>query len=152
MDKVDKQMESRVWQRVRSRETPEQAPPQRDNLKPWILAAQENATACRNLSLQLIGKQWESLRRLEQENLRLIQCLKGIARLRGEDIKLTPLMRPSDQPRRCLEKCLNRQRTLWKQMQLRQEDPEFGMVFSSLRRRNEDLCAILAELVGKLET
>ena len=67
MENVDKAMESRVWQRVQSRKPEEMPPMQRDNLKSCILAAQENAVACRNLSLQLIGKQWEPLRRLETE-------------------------------------------------------------------------------------
>lgn len=151
MEHLDKAMESRVWQRVQSRTQEETSPQQRDNLKSAVLAAQENAVACRNLSLQLIGKQWEPLRRLETENVKLAQCLRGICALRGEAVKLTPLTRPREAPRRCLEKCYRRTRKLWEEMDSRGSDPECGPVFRRLVRQTEEHCAILAELLGKLE-
>ncbi len=151
MENVDKAMESRVWQRVQSRK-PEEVPPlQRDNLKGCILAAQENAVACRNLSLQLIGKQWEPLRRLETESMKMAHCLRGISALRGETVKLTPLTRPRDLPWRALEKCFHRQRKLWEEMERRSTDPECGMVFRCLSRQAEEHCAVFTELMGKLE-
>lgn len=151
MEPMDKAMESRVWQRVQSRKQEELPPLQRDNLKGCILAAQETAVACRNLSLQLIGKQWEPLRRLETESMKMAHCLRGISALRGETVKLTPLTRPRDLPWRALEKCFHRQRKLWEEMDRRGSDPECGMVFRRLARQAEDHCAVLAELLGKLE-
>ena len=151
MENVDKAMESRVWQRVQSRK-PEEVPPlQRDNLKGCILAAQENAVACRNLSLQLIGKQWEPLRWLETESMKMAHCLRGISALRGETVKLTPLTRPRDLPWRALEKCFHRQRKLWEEMERRSTDPECGMVFRRLSRQAEEHCAVFTERMGKLE-
>ena len=148
MEQVDKEMECRVWQRVQAK--PEQ-PPHRDNLKPWILAAQENTAAFRNLSLQLIGKQWEGLRRLDTESSRMMHSLRGISALRGEPVKLTPMPAPRDTPRRCLEKSFHRSRRLWAEMESRSGDPEYGPVFRSLSRRAEDHCAALAEMIGRLD-
>ena len=149
MEKIDKAMESRVWERVQSRQ--EQPMPRHDNLKPWILAAQENAAACRSLSLQLIGKQWEGLRRLETESSRIAQSLRGICALRGEQVKLTPLPTPREAPRRSLEKCFHRSCRLRQEMESRCGDPECGPVFRSLTRRAEDHCCALAELIGRLD-
>ena len=152
MDQVDRQMEKRVWDRVRQREPGANMPQlQQDSLKPWILAAQENASAYRNLALQLIGKPWEGLRRLEQESSRSVWCLQGISALRGEGSKLTPLPVPRENPRRTLEKCYHRSRRLWEEMELRASDPEYGPVFRKLARQTEDHCAAVAELIGKLE-
>ena len=151
MEQIDKAMESRVWQRVQSRQEQPVPQPRQDNLKPWILAAQENAAACRSLSLQLIGKQWEGLRRLETESSRMAQSLRGICALRGENVKLSPLPTPREAPRRSLEKCFHRSCRLRQEMESRCGDPECGPVFRSLTRRAEDHCCALAELIGRLD-
>lgn len=151
MEKVDKQMERRVWQRVQSRpETP--APPTvRENLKPWILVAQENTAVFRSLQLQLIGKQWESLRRLELEAARVVHTLRGLCAMQGETVRLTPIPTPKELPRRALEKSFHRTRRLRDEMERRCTDPEYGVAFRSLTRKTEDHCAVLAELIGRLE-
>ena len=151
MENMDKAMESRVWQRVQSRKPEEMPPMQRDNLKSCILAAQETAVACRNLSLQLIGKQWEPLRRLEIDSMKIAHCLRGLSALRGETVKLTPLTRPKDLPWRALEKCFHRTRKLWEEMERRGADPECGPVYRVLARQAQEQCVVLAELLGKLE-
>ncbi len=152
MDNLEKGMENRVWQRVRGKQEDSGMPTlQRDNLKGLILAAQENAAALRNLQLQLIGKQWEPLRRLENESLRLAQALRGLSALRGENVKLTPLTAPRDPSRRALEKSLHRSRRLWDEMDRRCADPEFSMVFRELRGRCAEHCTALTELLGRLE-
>lgn len=151
MENLDKAMESRVWQRVQSRQEITPEPVRRDNLKPWILAAQENTAAYRNLSLQLIGKQWEGLRRLEAESGRMVHSLRGICASRGESVKLTPLPAPREAPRRCLEKSLRRSLRMHQELESRCSDPEFGPVFRSLARKAEDHCAALTEMLGRLE-
>ena len=151
MEHVDKAMENRVWQRVQSRPGSPEEPVRRENLKPWILAAQENTAAYRSLSLQLIGKPWEGLRRLEGESSRMTQSLRGICALRGEPVKLTPLPTPREAPRRCLEKCLRRSLRMYRELEGRCADPEFGPVFRSLARKTEDHCAALTEMLGRLD-
>ena len=151
MEKVDKQMEKRVWQRVQSRQEVPAAQPQQDTLKAWVLVAQENTAVLRALQLQLIGKQWEGLRRLESESARTVHTLRGLCMLQGENIRLSPTPTPKELPRRALEKSFHRTRRLRDEMGKRVEDPEYGPVFRSLARRAEDHCATLAELIGRLE-
>ena len=151
MEQVDKAMEGRVWQRVQAREESGNLQPRQDNLKPWILASQENTAAYRSLSLQLIGKQWEGLRRLETESSRITHSLRGICALRGEPVKLTPLPSPREAPRRSLEKSLRRSLRMHRELEIRCSDPELGPIFRSLLRRVEDHCAALAEMLGRLE-
>ena len=152
MDKLEKDVENRVWQRVRGRESSDMPALQRDNLKGLILMTQENTSALRNLQLQLIGKQWEPLRRLENESVRMTQSLRGLSTLRGDAVKLTPLPASRDQSRRALEKSFHRSRRLWEELDRRCTDPEFGMIFLALREKCAEHCLSFAELLGKLET
>lgn len=151
MEKVDKQMEKRVWQRVQSRQEATPPPVRQDSLKPWVLVAQENTAVLRSLQLQLIGKQWEGLRRLEVDSGRLVQTLRGICQMQGESIRLSPVPTPKEVPRRALEKSFHRTRRLREEMVKRCADGDFGIVFQSLARKCEDLCAALAEMIGRLE-
>ena len=152
MEHVDRQLEKRVWDRVCAREQGNNMPPlQRENLKPWILVAQENTAVLRGLQLQLIGKQWEGLRRLEGECSRMVLSLRGICAMQGERVKLNPVPTPREVPRRALEKCYHRTRRIWEEMQRRTADPEHGPVFRKLARQAEDHCSAMAELIGRLE-
>ena len=152
MENMDRNREARVWQRVMGRDNPNMPELRRDNLKPLILEAQENTAAFRALALQLIGKQWEGLRRLETESMRLTWTLRGICALRGESLKLAPLPQPREQPRKLLEKCFRRARNLWEETERRCMDPEFAPVFRALEALTREQCTATAELLGKLES
>ena len=152
MEKVDKQMERRVWQRVQSRQDPPLPSPRQESLKPWVLVAQENTAVLRSLQLQLIGKQWEGLRRLENDSSRMVQTLRGLCQMQGEMVRLNPVPTPREVPRRALEKSFHRTRRLREEMAKRCAEGEFAIVFQSLARKCEDLCAALAEMIGRLDT
>ena len=98
-----------------------------------------------------IGKQWEGLRRMETESGRMVHALRGVSCLLGETVKLNPVPVPKELPRRALEKSFHRTRRLRDEMEKRCGDPEYGIVFRSLARKAEDLCAAIAEMLGKLE-
>lgn len=151
MEQLDRDMQKRVWQRVQGHEEPGMPNLKRDNLKPWIMAAQENVASYRNLQLQLIGKQWEPLRKLELETVRCIYCLRGLCALRGETVKLQSITHGKEQPRRSLEKCYFRQRKLWEEAEKRTNDPENGILFRKVAERAGEHCVLLAELIGRLD-
>lgn len=152
MDKVDKQMERRVWQRVQSRQEPaEQSLSPQDKLKPWVLVAQENTAVLRALQLQLIGKQWEGLRRLEGDSGRMVYTLRGLCQLLGEPVRLSPVPTPKEPPRRALEKCFHRTRRLREEMLRRGAAGEYGIVFANLAQSCGELCTAFAEMLGRLD-
>ena len=149
MEHVDKQMERRVWQRVQSRQ--EVPMPRQESLNPWISVARETTAALRSLQLQLIGKQWDGLRRLEGDSAGIVQALRGISAMQGEIVRMTPTPTPKEVPGKALEKCFHRTRRLREEMEKRGSHPEYGLVFRNLAGRCEELCASLAEMIGRLE-
>ncbi len=150
MEKVDKQMERRVWQRVQSRqEMPPQ--PRQESLKPWILVAQETTAVLRALQLQLIGKQWDGLRQLERDSSRMVHTLRGISAMEGQIVRLSPIPTPKEMPRRALEKCFHRTRRLREELERRCGDGEYSPVFRVLADQCAQLCTALAEMIGRLE-
>lgn len=151
MDKLDKDLQNRVWQRVQSREKVEMPPLRQENLRPLILTAQENALAYQNLSRQFQGKDGEKLRRLRQESQKCIACMKGICCARGEQAKVPQLNWEKEPAKRSLMKCCHRERRLWTELEQLSGDPEYGTVYASLSRRAGERYADVLELLGNLE-
>ena len=151
MDKVDKQMEKRVWQRVQSRQSTPAPLLRQESLKPWILVAQETTAVLRSLQLQLIGKQWDGLRQLERDSSRMVHTLRGISNLQGVPVRLSPIPTPKEPPRRALEKSFHRTRRLRDELERRCTEEEYGLVFRNLAQKCEEMCTSLAEMIGRLE-
>jgi hypothetical protein len=151
MDKVDKQMEKRVWQRVQSRQSTPAPLPRQESLKPWILVAQETTAVLRALQLQLIGKQWDGLRQLECDSARIVHTLRGISAMQGQIVRLSPIPTPKEPPRRALEKSFHRTRRIREELERRFQEEEYGLVFRNLAGKCDELCTSLAELIGRLE-
>lgn len=148
MEQLDRDLQKRVWQRVQGGQSMPSLG--RLNLKPWILAAQENAQAYRSLSQEAAGREAEQLRRLYGESQRCIACLKGICRLRGEKLKLNPLPPEREGRRSLLESCYRRERGLWQQLEQQAAEPEHGAVFDRLSRQAQEHCVTLMELLGTM--
>ena len=151
MEKLDKELQARVWQRVQSREKLEMPPLGQENLRPLILAAQENAVAYQNLSRQFQGKDGEKLRRLQQESQKCIACMKGICRVRGEQVKVPQLNWEKEPAKRALMKCYHRERKLWNEWEQRSAEPEHGLVFGRLAQQAREHCVSIMEVLGDLE-
>ena len=93
---LDREMQRRVWERVQRREPEQMLPLKRENVKPLLYPAQENSAAYQSLSRRMPGKDAEKCRRLHQETQKCIACMKGMCRLRGEQVKLQPLPAPKE--------------------------------------------------------
>lgn len=151
MEELDRDLQRRVWQRVQSREKIEMPQLRQDNLKPMILTAQENSVAYQNLSRQMTGKDSEKLKRLYQESQKCIACMKGICRLRGEQVKVPKLNSQKEPNRRALEKCYHRERRLWSDWEQREMDAEHGVVYGRLAQQAREHCVTIMEVLGNLE-
>lgn len=151
MDELDRDLQKRVWQRVQYREKVEMPPLGKDNLRPWMTMAQENAAAYQSLHRQFSGKEAEQLRRLQQESQRCIACMKGICRLRGEKVKQGNFQAPKEPPGRALEKCYHRERRFSEGCGEQSADSEHGIVFSRLALQAQEHCMTILEILGRME-
>lgn len=149
MEELDRDLQKRVWQRVQGKET--MPPLGKQNLKPWMLTAQENAVAYQGLSRIFTGREAEQMKRLQQESQKCIACMKGICRLRGEKIKLGQLPQGSENQRRILEKCYHRERQLWEHFERQATEPEHGIVFARLAQQAQEHCVTIMEILGRME-
>lgn len=150
---LDREMQKRVWERVQRRppEPEQMLPLKRENLKPLLYPVQENSAAYQSLSRRMQGKDGEKCRRLHQESQKCIACMKGMCRLRGEQVKLQPLPAPKEPTRRLLESCYRREKQLWSEYETRSADPDHGVVFSRLAQQAREHCVTILELLGALE-
>ena len=151
MEKLDKELQNRVWQRVQSREKLEMPSLEQTNLRPLILTAQENVAAYQNLSRQIPGKDGEKARRLWQESQKCIACMKGICRARGEQVKVPQLRAEKEPVKRALMKCYHRERKLWGEWEQRSGEAEHGLVFGRLAQQAREHCVTIMEILGNLE-
>ena len=151
MERLDKDLQQRVWQRVQNREKVEMPLLEQENLRPLMLAIQENGAAYHNLSRLLPGNYGEKARKLWQESQRCMTCLKGVCKARGENIKIPQLPAEKEPVQRSLRKCFHRERNLWDEWEHRSGNSEYGMVYAQLARQARERCMTVMELLGSLE-
>lgn len=145
MEKFDPARERRVWQRVNAQQ------PQREDLRPLVLLAQEAAGDFRFLAGQLKGPAAEQAKRLYEGAQETVACLKGMELLRsGANRRQQPLPQSQGNVRRVLERSYHRARKLAGEYTARSGDSECGMVFMALAQREQDNAMRLAALLGKL--
>lgn len=148
---LDREMQQRVWERVQRREPVQMPGLKRESVKPLLYPAQENSVSYQHLSRQMQGKSAEKLRRLHQESQKCIACIKGMCRLRGEQVNVPRLTAPKEPPRRTLEKCYHREKQLWMEYESRTADPEHGIVFGKLSQQAREHCVAILEVLGEME-
>ena len=147
MENTEQTREQQVWQRVMAR----QEMPRGDDLRTLLLAAMEQSGSFRRLSEALSGKQRELVKQLYEAQQAGVACLKGIAALSHQGEEALKLWSPAKEPAaKLLEKCYHRSRRCLVEYTARCADPEFGPVFQQLARREEQICAQIAQLLGSL--
>ena len=143
----DRNLEERVWQRVR----PAQEAVPGNDPRQLQREAMELAASYRGLMGQFAGRQQELERRLYLGEKSNAQMLAGIGVLAGRQGEALKLWQPGkEQPGKTLEKCYHRTRRCMTEYMARSADGEYGMVFRSLADREEEHCAVIAELLGSL--
>lgn len=146
MEKMDRNTEQQVWQRVFAQSP---AQPGREDLRMLMLSAMELAAGYRLLTGVLTGSARERAMRLWEDEQSNIACLKGMQRLSGgAEGKPKTLSAPSEPARKVLEKSYHGTRRALTEYTARLADPEFGSVFQKMADREREHCAILMELLG----
>ena len=148
MKNYDPKTAARVWDRVQNT-----AVPAGDSQLILNLITEEalDATAYLQLSKRLPTPQAGTVRQLAQQEQAHISCLKGIyTMITGEKAKIAPMKVTDDPPDIVLRRCYGREMRALAQYEARQNDPQYGHVFRSLARQEQEHCHKLLEILGLL--
>ena len=139
-------MEQRVWQRVRGTKEPDAGPEE----KQLLLEAMEMAAVYGALLKNASEQSRELLLRLQEGERANIACLKGIARLRRQELPGKILPPGREPPQKMLERCYHRSRRAMLAFLAQSAVGEFGEVYRAMADREGRHCAWLAQLLGSL--
>jgi hypothetical protein len=147
MDKQDWNTEQQIWQRVRG--TREEPP--KNDLRQLQREAMELAAVYRGLLMQMTGKQREQVAKLHQGERTNAAALSGIGVLSRRSREQLKLWQPGkEDPGKQLERCYHRTRRCMTEYMARSAEPEFGVVFERMAKREGEHCVLLAELLGAM--
>ena len=147
MDKQDWNQEQQIWQRVRADR--EEGP--KNDLRQMLREAMELAAAYRGLLPQLTGMQREQAAKLYRGEQANAAALAGIGLLSHQNREQLKLWQPGkEEPGKLLQRCYHRTRRCMTEYMARSAEPEFGVVFDRMARREGDHCLLLAQLLGEL--
>lgn len=139
-------MEQQVWERVLG----QQSEQPRMDIRPLMLDALERAAVYQRLMQERTGKHKEMLRKLYEGELANVACLRGMAVISGTGAgKPTAMPAPKEPAAKALGKCYHRSCRALTEYTARSAEPEFGVVFLRMAKRQEELCAMAVELLGE---
>ena len=148
MKQYDPKTAARVWDRVQNT-----APPAGDAQTVLNLIAEEmlDAAAYQRLTRKLPPPQAAIARQIYQQEQSHISCLKGIYTLiTGEKPLVPPPSVSDDPPEITLRRCYGREMRCLSQYESRMGDPQYGHIFRSLARQEQEHCHKILEILGTL--
>lgn len=148
MEKIDKAMQERVWERVKGSQNSEDT-----ELLDLIAQEWTDAATYLTLSRRVSGKASLILRRLYEEEQTHTACLKGIYTLiTGQKPSLPPLPQTREPISATLRRCYGREMQCLARYESRRGHPEYGSVFARLAQQEQEHCRAVLELIGILNT
>lgn len=146
MEKIDKALQQRVWERVKGEQSSEDA-----QLLDLIAQEWTDAATYLTLSRKVTGKASILLRRLYEEEQTHAACLKGIYTLvTGQKPSLPPPPQVSEPITATLRRCYGREMQCLARYESRSAHPEYGAVFSKLAQQEQVHCKTVLELIGMI--
>lgn len=148
MKQYDPKTAAKVWDRVQNT-----APPTGDAQTVLNLIAEEmlDAVSYQRLTKRLPPPQAAIARKLMQQEQSHISCLKGIYTLiTGEKPLVPPPTVADDPPEIMLRRCYGREMRCLSQYESRMGDPQYGHIFRSLARQEQEHCHGILEILGAL--
>ena len=148
MKSYDPKTAAMVWDRVQNTAVPAGDAPAILNLIEEELV---DAAAYQRLARKLPPPQAALARQLAQQEQSHAVCLKGIYTLITGRKALVPQPPVSDDPPEIvLRRCYGREMRCLAQYEARQTDPQYGHVFRSLARQEQEHCHRILEILGVL--
>ena len=148
MKNYDPKTAARVWDRVQNA-----AVPAGDSQLILNLIAEEilDAATYLQLSKRLSTPQAAAIKQLAQQEQSHVSCLKGVyTMITGEKPKVLPVKVSDDPPDIVLRRCYGREMRALAQYEARQNDPQYGHVFRSLARQEQEHCHRILEIFGAI--
>ena len=146
MKNIDAKTAAMVWNRVQNAAVPTGDAPAILNLIEEELV---DAAAYLRLARKLPPPQAVIARQLAQQEQSHAVCLKGIYTLITGRKAMVPQPALSDDPPEVvLRRCYGREMRCLAQYEARQNDPQYGHVFRSLARQEQEHCHKILELLG----
>ena len=110
-----------------------------------------DAAAYQRLTRKLPPPQAAITRQIYQQEQSHISCLKGIYTLiTGEKPLVPPPAVSDDPPEITLRRCYGREMRCLSQYESRMGDPQYGHIFRSLARQEQEHCRRILEILGNL--
>ena len=148
MKNIDAKTAAMVWDRVQNTAVPAGDAPAILNL---IEEELMDAAAYLRLARKLPPSQAAIARQLSQQEQAHAVCLKGIYTLITGRKAMVPQPALSDDPPEIvLRRCYGREMRCLAQYEARQTDPQYGHVFRSLARQEQEHCHRILEILGAL--
>ena len=147
MDKQDMSLEQQVWQRVRAHQ--EDGP--KNDLRQLQREVMELTAIYRNLSSRMTGRPQELVKQLYAGERANASALAGIGVLSGNGGESLKRWQPGkEDPGKQLLRCYHRTRRCMTEYLARSAEPEYGLVFEKLAKREGEHCVLLAEILGAM--
>lgn len=148
MRNYDPKTAARVWDRVQNAAVPIA---DAQLILNHITEEALDAATYLQLSKRLPVPQATVIRQMAQQEQAHISCLKGIyTMITGEKAKILPPKVADDPPDIVLRRCYGREMRALAQYEARQNDPQYGHVFRTLARQEQEHCHRLLEILGVL--
>ena len=155
MNQFDSEQVRRIWQRVQSGnelpQPPADTPPGTDFAK-LSDAEREISRLYLQLSRYFPGQNSRLLHQLSRQAQSRAVTLRGICRLCDCDCPPAPVVpQRNTNPRLLLHRCYALSRQAAAAYRRQEAHPQFGAVFEKMAARQEECCATLLSLLGRLK-
>ena len=148
MKNYDPKTAAKVWDRVQNTAVPA---PDAQAILNLIAEEMLDAAAYQRLTRRLPPPQAAISRQIWQQEQSHISCLKGIYTLiTGQKPLVPPPVASDDPPEIALRRCYGREMRCLSQYESRMGDPQYGHIFRSLARQEQEHCHKILELLGAL--
>jgi hypothetical protein len=146
MKSIDPHTAAKVWDRVQNTAV---TPPDAQMILNLIAEEQLDATYWQRLSRHLPPHQANLARQLSSQDQTHGACLKGIYTMITGRRPIVPAAQVSDDPADIvLRRCYGRKMRALSQYESRQTDPQYGHVFRTLARQEQEHCHRILEILG----
>ena len=148
MESYDKAKAARVWQRVQG----EAAANPTQGLTGMIAEEWADSAIYSALSRRVQGNAAATLRKMSQEELSHMACLKGIYTMQGNGRPNLPPPPPVDNApvQILLRRCYGREMRCLAQYESRSSDPEYGQIYARMAQQEREHCRQILEILGNL--